>query len=49
MTAIDYAQNAAAENTLGLHYSDLPILSPVRSITYAAKIPQRAVESAKLG
>jgi hypothetical protein len=49
MTAIDYAQNAAAENSLGLHYSGLPTLDPCRSITCAAKMFSRAVESAKLG
>jgi hypothetical protein len=49
MTAIDYAQNPAAENSLGLHYSGLPTLARCRSITYAAKMFSGHVESAKLG
>jgi hypothetical protein len=35
MTAINYAQNAAHENSLGLHYSGLTDLAPCKSITYA--------------
>jgi hypothetical protein len=49
MAAIDYAQNAAAENSLGLHYSGLTHLAPCKSITCAAKTRRGAVESAKLG
>jgi len=49
MTAVDYPQNAADENSLGLHYSDLPTSTPAKSITCAAKMLRGAVESAKLG
>jgi hypothetical protein len=49
MTAIDYAQNAAVENRLGLHYSGLPTRAPSKSITCRAKMLSHAVESAKLG
>jgi hypothetical protein len=49
MTAVDYAQSHAAENSLGLHYTAFATLAPCRSITCTAKMLFRAVESAKLG
>jgi len=49
MTAKDYAQNAARENSLGLHYSGLIGLAPCKSIACAEKNPGAQVESAKLG
>jgi hypothetical protein len=49
MTAGKYAENAAHENSLGLHYSGLAGLAPCKSITCAEKNPDTAVESAKLG
>jgi hypothetical protein len=49
MTAREYAQNAARENGLGLHYSGLTGLTPCKSITCAEKNPGARVESAKLG
>jgi hypothetical protein len=49
MAAIDYAQNAAAENRFGLHYSGLTPMLPCKTITCAAKSREAAIESAKLG
>jgi hypothetical protein len=49
MATIDYAQNTAAENSLGLHYSRLRPMLSYKSITCAAKNREGAVESAKLG
>jgi hypothetical protein len=49
MTAHKYPQIATHENSLGLHYSTLRILTPAKSDTCTAKIVKPKRESAKIG
>jgi hypothetical protein len=49
MTAANYPQKVADENSLGLHYSRSQPLDPGRSSAYLSKNPKAQVESAKLG